>query len=248
MKKLTLLLLILLSLKSVCQDLNHDSLKCSKFYFQGDVLFPASSLVDRVFFSQHFFHAYNFTAGYMLNKSLDRNFKKSIELNFSYNDVFTGQSEEVFNYDFEKRALWSISPQYRILFNKKNWNKGFFGTIGVGMGQIKNYSKGNLVYEKGNTWNLLGSLGYRLPFKHFFCDFILGSGGYFTFSKYYYHQSASNMTSTEYYEYIQKYFPDSSLKDVKFINSSTIQYKYKYGGLMKGDLIPNLGINFGISF
>ena len=55
-----------------------------------------------------------------------------------------------------------------------------------------------------------------------------------------------NLSPEEYYDNLQKYNPDPSLKKVEF-NNSTIVYKYKYLGLMKAAFIPNLGINIGFT-
>lgn len=237
-----------MSFASFAQPPKTDSIKYRCIYIQGDLLYPALSALNRAFFySGTYYHDYNFTLGYVFKKSIIKDFKKSIELSFYYTNNLSEWNVGTNNYNFGKSILWYITPQYKILFNKKMYNKGFYTAAGAGFCTIKNpYYNSNTIHDKSNAWNVMVSVGYRLPIKRFYFDFKLGAGSYFAYKTIFYQTYSGSLTSQEYYDNLRKSNLEPSLKKVEF-NNSTIVYKYNYLGLMKAAFIPNLGINIGFT-
>jgi hypothetical protein len=249
MKNIIFILILSLNLKAYSQNTNPDSINVSKnknFYFQTEFLLSGYCLISNSIFESQSIY-YNASVGYLITKNMNKKIKKSIQINVnSYQEKFGKSSSG--NEFYVKYVDFFITPEMKFLFNKKYFDKGFYSTIGLGGGEHNWYESGRLK-EKAPAWDVLFSIDYTIPIKRFYFDFKLGAGSYFAYKtiKYETLPSNYNISSQEYYDNLQKYNPNPSLKKVEITNS-TIVYKYKYLGLMQGSFIPNCGINFGFLF
>lgn len=258
MKRILSVLAILISLSSYSQTLNSDSLKYKKIYVQLDLPGLLSVEYKSNFqIPSKYFYAYtpniNATAGYSFKGDIAKKIKKSVQLNVLYYtsihliDEFLKNKEYSFINDHS--TYLSISPELKLLFNKKTDKRGLYGTIGVGYSQQKVFASDDVLYENKTGWNLLGSAGYLITTKKkFYFDFNFGVNSFFVCKSVNLKFNHNILTEEEYYDFIQKNFPEPGLTSITFIDSNTVQYNYKTAGLSSYQLIPRLGIAIGIRF
>lgn len=133
------------------------------------------------------------------------------------------------------------------MFNKKQYNKGFYSSIGIG-GGVHRFIVKEQLQEKSTAWDALGSIGYIIAIKRFYIDFKLGGGSYFVYKTIYFNKYTGNLSEQEYLEHFQKFNLEPTLRKVEFLNKNTITHKYKYLGIGNAIFIPNFGVHFGFAF
>lgn len=267
-KRVLSVLAILISLSSYSQNVNKDSLNRKKVYIQLDL--PGLLWLDdgptnfqgTSKYTVTYRPSINFTAGYSFKKDIAKKIKKSVQLNvlyYTHNELIEAfsQTNEISSYysrmyssSIDRSTYLSISPELKLLVNKKTYKYGFYGTIGAGYSQQKIYGENNELFANKTGWNLLGSAGYLITTrKKIYFDFNWGLTSFFVCKsinlKVY---QTDNLTEDGYYNFIQYNYPVDGLTSVTFIDSNTVQYNYKTAGLSSYKLIPRMGVAIGIRF
>jgi hypothetical protein len=222
------------------------NVKIRKFYIQTDIASPIFALITNKYWERQS-QLFNSSVGFLLQNSISKKVKKSIQIS-----VYSYSETKLLRLGFQctqsrKYTDYFITPELKFLFNKKQYNKGFYSTLGIG-GGVRKFLVNKQLQEKSTAWDALGSIGYIIRIKRFYVDFKLGGGGYFVYKTIYFNKYTGNLSEQEYLENFQKFNLEPTLRKVEFLNENTITYKYKYLGIGNAIFIPNFGVHFGFTF
>jgi hypothetical protein len=221
------------------------SIRIKRKFIQADLLLPGYANISNTFFARKS-QILNASFCYLINHT--SRIKKFIQLNvYLYDEKNTDISKISFGKVNTRKNSVFITPEVKILFNKKTFNKGFYFTFGIG-GGVHKYFENSKIITNDNAWNSTFSIGYLLAIKNLYFDFKIGAGSYFTYKSYHNFEYTGTLTSKEYLDIINKSEPNLNVSDINIINSSTVIYSYKYAGIMNPVFIPNFGIHIGYMF
>lgn len=246
---------IFASLSLFSQKSTSDSLINKSFCLQIDLpglLSFESRSHSQTFESPTYAPTINISIGFMPKKDFARKYKRTILFNYlQYNSTaYINMFKRITTYSafYNHVNHFSISAELKIFFDKKMKKRGFFGMLGAGFSQQKIFGESSKLYENKIGWNIIANAGYQISIKKFYFEFNGGVNSFFVSKANNYKINQGNLNEEEYFNWLQTNFPDNSLKAVKFKDSNTVTLIYKTGGLMKSELLPVIGVNFGFRF